>query len=174
MSDIGDEEMYYDDEEGSQDEGEMDYGEDELVLGEERAAGERSTMRQDDLTVLVEALRRNSTLNTIQNIMWRKALPPSEKFKLIVEAYYRHLESKEAVHARLPVWDELANLIAKVDKVNYRNPLAFLLGVYVSNTSNKRRALEVVQREVLEGVPEVQPQDVLRYSRYVDALKKEK
>ena len=180
MSDIDSEQEF----EGYGSEEDERMQEDEIMeFGEERAAGERTTMRQDDLTILVEVLRRNGDLNAIQNIMWRKSLPPLDKFLLIVQAYYTYLREELFKQNELPEWETIVNLVNRVDKVAYRNPLAFLLGVYVSKMKDlpkMAKALELVDREVLQhhaakkATPDITRQDVFRYARYVQSIQDKK
>ncbi len=162
---------YEDDHEDSGSEGSVDYGSDtEPEMRAERAAGDRTNVQKTDLEIVADALKKGQDLSTISNIMWRRALSDVDKFSVIVQAYYDHY-SEVLTTCRLPSWRQLQDIIGRVDKVRYRNPLAFFLGVCIVHAKTTQvQCLIQIRSSVLVNDQNVTPEDAFRYSRYVKTL----
>lgn len=147
---------------------------DEAYVGDveylaERAAFERAGISRGDeilRTIIGSSGNIPNRLAEINKRLYRIVASDQEKFKLLVSIYF------ERYRQELGLTDGMfAGLMEPVDdipNVRAKNPIAYIFGSYVLDKRrdiNKSRFIKLVN-EVLPGVVEVKPADVIRYARF--------
>lgn len=166
MSDIDENEYdYY-----NEDEGDFDY-EDQPEFMAERSAFERAGPSTD----IVESLINSGTnkLEELNKKIFRLNLSKQEKFRIFMSVFFEKLEPY--LDLRQTDLDKMLSISKRIEKIEYKNPIAFILGYYVCDDRTgdiKESSIEnIINRKVLTKFDEVSMPDVIRYARLIKQFK---
>lgn len=135
----------------------------------ERAAFERAGISRGDevlRTIIGGAGGIPNRLSELNKRLYRIVASDQEKFKMLVSIYFE--KYKDELGLTTGMFDSLMTPIDNIPNVKAKNPIAYIFGFFVTDKRrdiNKGRFDKVVAN-VLPGVVEVKPADVIRYARF--------
>jgi hypothetical protein len=133
----------------------------------ERNVLERANVNQVDniLRVLLSGGGEiGKRLEDINKKLFRLALEPLEKFKVLVSIMYS--KYRDDLHLSNRDFDILVEKADFIDNIQYKNPLAYIFGYYVLEKGKiDKRRFDTLCTNILNTVDYIKPPDVIRYAR---------
>lgn len=151
---------------------EIDYREQEIMMLPERNALERvgvPRVFQILRTVIDSSGQVGRRLEDLNRKIFRMNLSEEDRFKIYMSFFYqRFYEQLNLSEADL---DALALLADKLDHIGKKNPYAFVLGYSVlSSKKISQKKFKNIEDNVIDSVEEVSLPDVIRYAKLVQSL----
>jgi hypothetical protein len=141
------------------------YEDDEPEMMAERGAYERAGPARDDILGTLIGSGTNK-LEELNKKLFRLNLTKQEKFQIFLSVFFEKLEpylGLSQTHL-----DRIISISKRVSKIEYKNPIAFILGYYVCDKEGniKEDSIEDIKNQkILNKFDEVTLPDVIRYAR---------
>ena len=146
-----------------------EYYSDEPQFLAERSAFERAGVyREDVLGTLIGGGKFSSNkLEELNKRLFRLNLSKREKFNISMAVFFDKLA--EFIQLGISDLDSMMNITKKIDRIEYKNPIAFILGYYVSEggSISEDRLGVLVKSRIFSRFDEVALPDVVRYARLI-------
>ena len=148
-----------------------DYFEDQEFQAERGAFERAGGGRLDILGTLIGSGKGSNKLEELNKKLFRLNLSKKEKFQIFLSVFFDKLNDVLGL-TNLDL-DRMLIISERVQKIEYKNPIAFILGYHVCGEKDiDTKALKEIQdKKILVKFDEVSLPDVIRYARLILEVK---